>query len=148
VCAPILVTSRCDVDFYICGDYGLGEPKGLSWRLSNTWRLISVWQPSRRSWQIRQPGNLNYRSRQPVHELRVHTGAQRRRVKISMDVRVVGGQFMVERLWRSLKYDCVYLHAFRLAAKQETHWRVDQRRTRSVPIFFSDTGRPMKHTGI
>ena len=44
---------------------------------------------------------------------RVHRGAGDTGVRISMDGR---GRWMdnvfIERLWRSLKYECVYLHAF------------------------------------
>ena len=34
---------------------------------------------------------------------------------------------MVERLWRSLKYECVYLNAFETGSEaRKWHWKVDQ----------------------
>src|ERR1700733_12411415 len=54
-----------------------------------------------------------YRSRQPVHVTRFTGVLQAAGVGISMDGR---GRWMdnvfIERLWRSLKYECIYLHAF------------------------------------
>ena len=60
---------------------------------------------------------------------------QRAGVRISMDGR---GRWMdnvfIERLWRSLKYDCVYLHAFETGSEARaglTKW-----------IGYYNAGRP------
>ena len=38
---------------------------------------------------------------------------QERRIRISMDGKGPGaGQHFVERLWRSVQYECLYLHEF------------------------------------
>lgn len=56
-------------------------------------------------------GNLQHGSRQPVHQLGLHRSAQRRRRQISMAGRGrYLGNIFIERLWRSLKYEAVYLH--------------------------------------
>ena len=58
-----------------------------------------------------QAGNLQHRPGQPVHRLRLHRRLQAAGIRISMDGR---GRCMdnifIERLWRSLKYEAVYLH--------------------------------------
>ena len=59
-------------------------------------------------------GDLQHRPGQSIHQPGVHPDADgRERIRISMDGR---GRWMdnvfIERLWRSLKYECVYLHAF------------------------------------
>ena len=61
---------------------------------------------------IRQAGDLQHRPGQPVHQPRLHRRAQGGGCgTISMDGR---GRCMdnifIERLWRSLKYEAVYLH--------------------------------------
>jgi putative transposase len=52
-------------------------------------------------------------ARRPVHILRLDRPAMRAKTKISMDgkARYLDNIF-IESLWRSLKYDCVYLHAW------------------------------------
>src|SRR3954447_7956533 len=55
-----------------------------------------------------------HRSGQPVHQHRLHRRAEG--IRISMDGRCMDNIF-VERLWRSLKYESVYLHAYASVAE-------------------------------
>ena len=57
---------------------------------------------------------------------------------------------MIERLWRSLKYECIYLHAFETgsdARKGIEKWirRYNEERPHSS---CWTTGHHMRHTGI
>lgn len=64
-------------------------------------------------WCATGTGCFQYRSGLPVHRRRLDRRAQG--IHISMDGK---GRWMdkvfIERLWRSLKYECVYLHAFEI----------------------------------
>ncbi len=59
---------------------------------------------------LRHPGDLRHRPGQPVYQRGLHRVVLKARVKISMDGR---GRWMdnvfIERLWRSLKHEEVYL---------------------------------------
>src|SRR5580698_9092255 len=58
-------------------------------------------------------GRCEHGPRKSIHLARFHRLLQKAGIRISMDGR---GRWMdnvfIERLWRSLKYECVYLHAF------------------------------------
>ena len=88
--------------------------KVLAWRVSNTMDVEFCLEAWRRRW----PGSAGRRSSirdqgsqftSPRFSGRAAAGG----IRISMDGR---GRWMdnvfIERLWRSLKYECVYLHAF------------------------------------
>ena len=63
--------------------------------------------------QVRQAGDLQHRPGQPIHQRRLHRPAARQRIAISMDGRGAWrDNVFVERLWRSVKYEEVYLHAY------------------------------------
>ena len=90
--------------------------KGLSWRVSITWMGTFASRRRKKRW-ICLAGSQFTSPR--FTEVLIAAG-----VHISMDGR---GRWMdnvfIERLWRSLKYECVYLHAF------------ECRRLRNGPIF-------------
>jgi len=67
------------------------------------------------------------------------------KIKISMDGK---GRWidnrMIERLWRSLKYECVYLHAFERLTGQSGHWAmagIRQCRTATLDPWHLDPQR-------
>ena len=64
--------------------------------------------------QARQAGDLQHRSGQPVHQRRLHRRADRQHgIAISMDGKGAWrDNVFVERLWRSVKYEEVYLRAY------------------------------------
>ena len=97
--------------------------KVLAWRLSNTMEADFCARRAEgrdgRPWQAR---NLQRRSGQPVHRPRLHRPTWRTRAYAS---RWTGpGRWMdkvfIERLWRSLKYECVFLNAFETGAEART----------------------------
>ena len=60
-----------------------------------------------------QPGDLQHGSGQPVHQHRLHRRADQASVAISMDGKGAWrDNVFVERLWRSVKYEEVYLRAY------------------------------------
>jgi len=64
------------------------------------------------AWPVWQAFNL-HTIRKPVHKFSFTQVLKDAGVKISMDGKgLLGDNVMIERLWRSLKYNCVYLHAF------------------------------------
>ena len=69
-------------------------------------------------WQAR---HLQHRSGQPVHQLAFTNTLKDAGIRISMDGR---GRWMdnvfIERLWRSLKYECVFLNAFETGSEAGT----------------------------
>ena len=63
--------------------------------------------------QARQAGDLQHRSGQPVHQRRVHRRADENAIAISMDGKGSWrDNVFVERLWRTVKYEEVYLRAY------------------------------------
>jgi putative transposase len=62
-----------------------------------------------RSRPPRQAGDLQHGPRQSVHQLRLHRSAQRERHRHQHGRQ---GLVFVERLWRSIKYEEVYLRAY------------------------------------
>ncbi|VCX10017.1 Putative transposase (identified by ISEscan HMM) [Klebsiella pneumoniae] len=63
-----------------------------------------------------QAGNLQYRPGIAVHLHRLHRRAEEVTIAISMD-RVRGETMFFERLWRSIKYEEVYLHAYKTVSE-------------------------------
>ena len=74
----------------------------------------SAWQPSREGLDpVRGTPDLQHRPRQPVHEPGIHRAAAGARLHISMDGKGCWvDNVFVERLWRSLKYEDIYLKAY------------------------------------
>ena len=86
----------------------------LSWRVSNTldtdFCIEALEEALQRVWHA---GNLQHRPRVPVHLRGVHRRAQGPGHQHQHGWQgSVGGQRFVERLWRSVKYEDVYLHAY------------------------------------
>jgi putative transposase len=88
--------------------------KVLSWRVSNTMDVEFCLEALEEALaRFGQPGIFNTDQGSQFTSPRFTGVLQRAEVRISMDGR---GRWMdnvfIERLWRSLKYECVYLHAF------------------------------------
>ena len=100
--------------------------KVLAWRLSNTLRRLLRRGGGGRARPLWESGDIQHRPGGTVHQRGVHRSAQGRgrgprltacRGRLSMDGkgRWVDNVF-VERLWRSVKYEEVYLHAYESVA--------------------------------
>ena len=88
--------------------------KVLSWRISNTLEAdFCVDALNEAIARVRPARDHEHRPGQPVHVVALDGPLAPSGVRISMDGK---GRFLdnifVERLWRSLKYECVYLHAW------------------------------------
>ncbi len=118
--------------------------KVLSWRLSNTMETsfcIEALEEALALYGKPAIFNTDQGSQLTSHEftsvLKDHES------KISMDGK---GRWMdnvfIERLWRSLKYKCVYLHAFENGAQARTHigtWLSHDNHTRPHSTFDGHT---------
>src|SRR5690606_7739650 len=87
---------------------------GLAWRLSNTMDAgfcVAALEEARARWG--RPEIFNTDQGSQFTSFAFASMLRDAEVRISMDGR---GRWMdnvfIERLWRSLKYECVYLHAF------------------------------------
>jgi len=88
--------------------------KVLAWRVSNTMDVEFCLEALEEALaRFGRPGIFNTDQGSQFTSLRFTGVLQRAGVRISMDGR---GRWMdnvfIERLWRSLKYECIYLHAF------------------------------------
>ena len=88
--------------------------KVLAWRVSNTMEVEFCLEVVEEAMaRFRRPEIFNTDQGSQFTSPRFTGVLQRAGVRISMDGR---GRWMdnvfIERLWRSLKYECVYLHAF------------------------------------
>ena len=95
------------------GDYGLAQPPVLSWRLSNTMDVTFCTEALQEALARHgRPEIFNTDQGSQFTSLAFTQMLTNANVRISMDGR---GRWMdnvfIERLWRSLKYGCVYLHA-------------------------------------
>ena len=76
------------------------------------------WMPAfasrlwRRRWPVLQARYLQYRSGQPVHQQCLHRCAACSRDQDEHGRPRWMDNVFIERLWRSVKYECIYLHAF------------------------------------
>ena len=87
----------------------------LAWRLSITMEVdVLPRGAGGGAGPARQAGDLQHRSGQPVHQRRLHRrAAQDNAIAISMDGKGAWrDNVFVERLWRSVKYEEVYLRAY------------------------------------
>jgi len=87
--------------------------KVLAWRLSNTMDAELCCRARRGHRSLRQARHLQYRQASQFTSFAFTTTLRDAGIRISMDDR---GRWMdnlfIERLWRSLKYECVFLNAF------------------------------------
>ena len=110
--------------------------KVLSWRVSNTLDVEFCLEALEEALaRFGQPEIFNTDQGSQFTSPRFTGVLQRAGVRISMDGR---GRWMdnvlIERLWRSLKYECVYLHAFETGSELRaglTKW-----------IGYYNAGRP------
>ena len=86
----------------------------LAWRTSNTLTTdFCVAALEGGLDPVRGTPDLQHRPRQPVHEPGIHRAAAGARLHISMDGKGCWvDNVFVERLWRSLKYEDIYLKAY------------------------------------
>jgi len=98
-----------------CGGDGLEQPeKVLSWRLSNTLDASFCVEALKEAMSIYgQPEIFNTDQGSQFTSLEFTEVLNEAGIRVSMDGK---GRWMdnvfIERLWRSLKYECVYLNAF------------------------------------
>ena len=77
------------------------------------WRRRSASRRWRRRWTARPARGLQHRSGSAVHQPRLHQRAAKAGIAISMDGKGSWrDNVFVERLWRSIKYEEVYLRAY------------------------------------
>ncbi|GJL55587.1 MAG: transposase [Nitrospirales bacterium] len=124
--------------------------KVLSWRLSNTLEkhfCIEALKEALTLYGVPDIFNTDQGSQFTSYEftavLKDHE------INISMDGK---GRWMdnvfIERLWRSLKYECVYLHAFESGSQARTHigaWFSHYNHTRPYSTFDGKTPDEMSH---
>ena len=114
--------------------------KVLSWRLSNTLDVEFCLEALEEALaRFGRPGIFNTDQGSQLTSPRFTGLLQEAGVRISMDGR---GRWLdnvfIERLWRSLKYECVYLHAFETGSELRaglTKW-----------VGYYNAGRP--HSGL
>ena len=99
----------------------------LSWRVSNTMDVeFCVEALEEALARFGQPEIFNSDQGSQFTSPRFTSVLQQAGVRISMDGR---GRWMdnvfIERLWRSLKYECVYLHAFETGSERRRARKVD-----------------------
>ena len=118
------------------GGHGLGYPPGaLLAALQHPRYPLLHRSPHRSPGTLRPPRDLQHRPRQPVHSLEFTSVLKDSGIAISMDGRgAVPGHIFIERLWRSLKYEAVYLH--------ELSDGFQAQRLISRWFAFYDRGRP------
>ena len=128
-CADITYVPMRRGFLYLVAVMDWATRKVLSWRLSNTMEadfciealeeaLATYGAPAMLA--STTPPSAQHRPGQPVHLAALRRGDPgRRRPGLHGRARPVDGQRVgfaalrvIERLWRSLKYECVYLHAF------------------------------------
>jgi putative transposase len=105
------------------GDHGLGQPQGLGLAaVEHDWMPSSAW----RRWRAPWPATASPISSIPTRARKFTSFAfintlREAGIRISMDGR---GRWMdnvfIERLWRSLKYECVFLNAFETGSEART----------------------------
>jgi putative transposase len=81
----------------------------LAWRLRTRWRLRSVSTPSRRHLQNTAARKSNTDQGSQFTSADFTGVLSRNAIAISMDGK---GNVFVERFWRTIKYEEVYLHAY------------------------------------
>jgi len=94
----------------------------LSWELSTTLDKSFCLETLRRAFQISKPGIFNT-DQGPQFTSTEFTGlVESEGVKVSMDGRGrVYDNIFIERLWRSVKYEEVYLHEYATVAEARAH---------------------------
>ena len=111
--ARMSLTSRCPGLFVPGGDHGLVQPLGFVLEAVHAGAVLLLRSTRGSAQQVRSPGDLQYRPGEQFTSTEFTGLLKGAGVRISMDGR---GRWMdnvfIERLWRSLKYECVYLNAF------------------------------------
>ena len=112
-CADITYIPMRRGFLYLVAIMDWASRKVLAWRLSNTMERRLLRRGSSRSLRlVRQARGLQHRPGQPVHELGLHRRGETRASNVDGRKGRWMDNVFIERLWRSLKYECVFLHAF------------------------------------
>ena len=103
-------------------NHGLGQSQGLAWRLSNTMDAdFCVAALEEAIARYGKPGIFNTDQGSQFTSSAFTNTLRDADIRISMDGR---GRWMdnvfIERLWRSLKYECVFLNAFEIGSEART----------------------------
>jgi putative transposase len=126
-CADITYLPMRQGFLYLVAVMDWATRKVLAWRMSNTMDVEFCLEALEEALaQHGRPGIFNTDQGGQFTSPRFTGVLQRAGVRISMDGR---GRWMdnvfIERLWRSLKYECVYLHAFETGSEMRaglTRW--------------------------
>lgn len=96
------------------GHYGLAQPRGAQLAAVEFHRHQLLRRgPEGGDGPIWHARDIQQRSGLAIHQHRIHLGAARRQGEdLHGWPRSLDHNRMIERLWRSLKYECVYLNAF------------------------------------
>ncbi len=121
----------------------------LSWRVSITMEAsFCVETLEERSGPARQARYLQHRPGQPVHGRGLHRRARKNEIAISMDGKGAWrDNVFIERLWRSVKYEEVYLHAYdSVSAARAASGGISISTIAAVRIRALTTRHPIKPT--
>ena len=95
----------------------------LSWAVSITMDVLFCLEALEQALKQGPTGNLRHRSRGPVYQPGVYRAAAEGGVRISMDSRGRAlDNVFVERLWRSVKYEEVYLRDYQSVSTRASVW--------------------------
>jgi transposase InsO family protein len=144
--APRSLTSRCGAASSTFSLSWTGERKVLAWRLSNTMEAdfcLAVLEEA--DCPIRLTRDPRNRSGFAVHQLRLHQHPLGRRYPRHNGRR---GRWtdnvFIERLWRSLKYECVFLHLRDGQRSSSWNWSTDRLLQRRSTARHSTARRPTR----
>ena len=94
----------------------------LSWELATTLDKSFYLETLRRAFQISKPGIFNTDQGPQFTSVEFTGLVESEGVKVSMDSRGrVYDNIFIERLWRSVKYEEVYLHEYATVAEARAH---------------------------
>ncbi|MHC2419954.1 transposase InsO family protein [Sinorhizobium meliloti] len=128
---------------YLCAVVDWFSRRVLSWRLSITMKRSSAWR-SRSACSLWQAGDLQHRRGLGVHVRRLvdFTAVLKKRPRSTSRWTVKGAwrdNVFIERLWRSIKYEEVYLHVYKTVSVP--HWHQPLSDLLKVPTPHSPPDR-------
>ena len=114
-------------------------PAGTCWPGSSPtpWTPASAWRRWRKPW-VRDDRRYSTPTKGVSSPVRPLPRLQEQRVQVSMDGKGHLDNIFVERLWRSIKYEEVYLQAYQTVAEART----------GMPTWSSTTGRGLTGFGL
>ncbi len=105
-------------------DSGLGTRKVLRWLSNTLTRRLLRRGAAENSCALSQAGDLEGRPRLAVHERRLCCRTRLARPRIGVDGPGAwpGNNIFVERLWRTISYEEIYLHAYDSVSEAHAAW--------------------------